>query len=1174
MDLCVRRLSRCCQLTCHSPTTPLINPVGIQMLPSELHEAIFGNKPVEPTQQQIDKAVSELERHDLMKQSTVQTPAAELPSVKFPPLHGSLSNHFRHIAAEQTAPYRRLVEELLAGELPARPPVWSRTPGWTRYQSDGATRAVDIPDADAFVFDVEVVVRAGVVVMATAVSSDAWFGWVSPLLTGGECVPGLSQLVPADGGSQRPRLIVGHNVGFDRSWIREQYMLEPTGTRFLDTMAMHIAVAGISSSQRAMKLKERSQSTGEVFTAPTTKKQVKRTSHPPMEWFSQSSLNSLADVYQLYCDGVLSKDVRNIFVTGDVATVAENFDELMSYCASDVEATWRVLRQLWPLFVERFPHPVTLAGTLEMGQTYLPVSDHWNTYIHSCEQTYDDLQNELRMALCRVANSACRFAVQEAYRHDPWLWNLDWSVKKFKLKKPATARAGAKRDVGESGGVLVDPVPGDWCMEPTDLTDEQLASDTLPITDSLESAFSRLWASSKRLYKVQPTLPGYPGWYTEMCLANDCLLDQLSASKRCVPKLLRLTWDGYPLHHDSRFGWGYLVPGRPAHDLDNNAFPLEALLKLLSPDKLMFSRPAAIESDECTDDSSEVTSDQPSLPVHMGSTAIEDVRVRGCWFFPLPHKDGEGNNVGNPLSKHFLEHVESGTMAAAGGASAERVLRITQSVSYWRNSRARITAQRPVFLTGEDLPPCMSEGSEGPVRLGAIVPPVCVSGTLTRRSVERTWLTASNVRSDRLGSELRAMVHAPPGYRIVGADVDSQELWIAALLGDSAWAQVHGGTALSWMTLQGSRAAGTDLHSRTASVAGVSRAVAKVLNYGRIYGGARTFATQLLRRSGGAARLSDRELRQRVGLMYRSTKGERAWRLSRCGLDALELVQTAAASTEQAGNDRLLAELLNARPEEPVTTAAASLLARLTGRRSHWRQLVVAGKCVWRGGTESHTFNALETIANSLHPATPVLQARMSRGIEPATVGSEFATSRVNWVVQSSAVDFLHVMLVCMRWLVDSVGLRARLALSVHDEVRYLVRREDADRLALALHVTNLLTRCLFAERVNMPGLPLSVAFFSAVDIDRTLRKDVQDDCVTPSNCDGLQCGYNIPPGESLDIHQLIKRVGSILSPETGVTSPESEPRHRKRESHHRKPKSLHLKSELRLLESKSATQV
>ena len=47
-------------------------------------------------------------------------------------------------------------------------------------------------------------------------------------------------------------------------------------------------------------------------------------------------------------------------------------------------------------------------------------------------------------------------------------------------------------------------------------------------------------------------------------------------------------------------------------------------------------------------------------------------------------------------------------------------------------------------------------------------------------------------QEDRVGSELKAMVRAPPGYCLVGADVDSQELWIAAILGDAHFAGIHG----------------------------------------------------------------------------------------------------------------------------------------------------------------------------------------------------------------------------------------------------------------------------------------------------------------------------------------------------------------------------------------------
>ena len=46
---------------------------------------------------------------------------------------------------------------------------------------------------------------------------------------------------------------------------------------------------------------------------------------------------------------------------------------------------------------------------------------------------------------------------------------------------------------------------------------------------------------------------------------------------------------------------------------------------------------------------------------------------------------------------------------------------------------------------------------------GAILPQMAVAGTITRRAVERTWLTASNAKADRIGSELKCYIRAPPG---------------------------------------------------------------------------------------------------------------------------------------------------------------------------------------------------------------------------------------------------------------------------------------------------------------------------------------------------------------------------------------------------------------------------
>ena len=110
---------------------------------------------------------------------------------------------------------------------------------------------------------------------------------------------------------------------------------------------------------------------------------------------------------------------------------------------------------------------------------------------------------------------------------------------------------------------------------------------------------------------------------------------------------------------------------------------------------------------------------------------------------------------------------------------------------------------------------------------GMILPEVIPMGTITRRAIEKTWLTASNAKKNRVGSELKAMVRAPPGYAFVGADVDSEELWICATLGDAQFG-VQGATAIGWMTLEGTKSAGTDLHSVSANILGISRDQAKV----------------------------------------------------------------------------------------------------------------------------------------------------------------------------------------------------------------------------------------------------------------------------------------------------------------------------------------------------------
>ncbi len=63
-------------------------------------------------------------------------------------------------------------------------------------------------------------------------------------------------------------------------------------------------------------------------------------------------------------------------------------------------------------------------------------------------------------------------------------------------------------------------------------------------------------------------------WYADLC-PRESEVDQLgvgptkiSLLQRVAPKLLKLMWDGFPLHYDSTHGWGYIIPGKDISDID------------------------------------------------------------------------------------------------------------------------------------------------------------------------------------------------------------------------------------------------------------------------------------------------------------------------------------------------------------------------------------------------------------------------------------------------------------------------------------------------------------------------------------------------------------------------------------------------------------------------------
>ncbi len=89
------------------------------------------------------------------------------------------------------------------------------------------------------------------------------------------------------------------------------------------------------------------------------------------------------------------------------------------------------------------------------------------------------------------------------------------------------------------------------------------------------------------------------------------------------------------------------------------------------------------------------------------------------------------------------------------------------------------------------------------------------------------------------------------------------------------------------------------------------------------------------------------------------------------------------------GAGRKFAEKLLLQFNPDMTEAQASEKARFMFEGTKGKKVKVDGKLRWEGGTESAMFNKLEEIAKQERPQTPVLNAAITKVLEPALVGDD-----------------------------------------------------------------------------------------------------------------------------------------------------------------------------------------
>ena len=192
--------------------------------------------------------------------------------------------------------------------------------------------------------------------------------------------------------------------------------------------------------------------------------------------------------------------------------------------------------------------------------------------------------------------------------------------------------------------------------------------------------------------------------------------------------------------------------------------------------------------------------------------------------------------------------------------------------------------------------------------------------------------------------------------------------------------------------------------------------------------------------------------------------------------------------------------------EAEAKVQATALLAQVKGDKSPIDRS-------YFGGMGSYSFNVMDAIANSKIPTTPVLKAKISHCLRGS---SDFQTTKVNWVIQSSGSDFRDLMIVYLEFFMKHFKVDGRLCLTIHDEFRYIVKEASTKRAVYAFQLAHLYTRAYFIDALNLDSLPAAASWFPEVESDFVLRKSPTMGCKTPSHDAITRKGISYTPQDVL----------------------------------------------------------
>jgi DNA polymerase gamma 1 len=489
----------------------------------------------------------------------------------------------------------------------------------------------------------------------------------------------------------------------------------------------------------------------------------------------------------------------------------------------------------------------------------------------------------------------------------------------------------------------------------------------------------------------------------------------ISTKSRLAPILLKMTWTGQPLVFMKSHGWIFKA-------LENtpNQFHIDSIPGI----------------SECH------SGPNPHFP--SGN------------YSKVPHKKGDKNNCGSPLAKDYIGAIESGLLSSSH-PNALSYLKQAKSIAYWTSMRKRALSYKALPLSDES----------GLINSSMIEPMLLAHGTSSRRCVESLWLTVSGAKPDVIGSELKGLVRAPQGYKMVNSDFDAQELKIASAYADLFLHQVFGSSPMGYTQLLGDKSKGTDGHTLLANYMRMGRSIGKELNFQMLYLSGLLGCTMTIKSQ--RPELSEADCKAKASMALKLRRGKKE--------------KTSVGTQYTGGTD----------------SNAYNFMMRLADARPMPRQL--------------------KHLESAQIPRTPMLGSAMSKAITEANCGSEYLTSRANWTIQSSGVDILHTLVVILEFLFETYNIPAWFMFSYHDEVWTLVKNGFEHQVVWAFQIAHLWTWAYFFRTLGFQDLPYTYQFYSSVNVDTCFRKEVKDSQITPSNL------INIPAGQAYNASEVPMRL-------------------------------------------------